>query len=190
MGIKNLFPFLREHAPKAVQEIQSIQNYNGRILAIDASTCLYQFLVAIRSGTGESYQSLTNEKGEVTSHLSGFLSRTVRLLDAGVKPVYVFDGKPPALKSGELANRKAKKAQAMEDYEKAKEAGDAATMQKMADRTVSVSKEMTADTKKMLRLMGIPIVEAPCEAEATCAHLAKMGIVNHVISTREFILSV
>lgn len=136
MGIKGLFPFLREHAPKAVTEIQSQQNYNGRILAIDASTCLYQFVVAIRTGTGESYQNLTNDKGEITSHLSGFLNRTVKLLEAGAKPVYVFDGKPPTLKSGELAGRKARKEKAVEEYEQAKEAGDADKMQKMADRTV------------------------------------------------------
>ena len=55
-----------------------------------------------------------------------------------IPPVYVFDGKPPALKSGELANRKARKAQAIADYEKAREAGDVEMMQKMADRTATV----------------------------------------------------
>jgi len=96
MGIKGLIPFIRENAAKAVREINSQQEYNGKILAIDASTCLYQFLVAIKSGTGESYQNLTNEKGETTSHLAGFMTRTLKLLEAGVKPVYVFDGKPPS----------------------------------------------------------------------------------------------
>mmetsp|Transcript_4969 Transcript_4969/g.12452 ORF Transcript_4969/g.12452 Transcript_4969/m.12452 type:complete len:446 (-) Transcript_4969:226-1563(-) len=174
MGIKGLIPFIRENAPKAVSETTQ-QNYNGRVLAIDASTCLYQFMVAIRTGTGESYQNLTNDAGETTSHLNGFLNRTIRLLENGIKPVYVFDGKAPSLKSGELANRKAKKQQAIEDYEKAKEAGDAETMQKMADRSVSVTREMQEQTKRLLRLMAIPVVEAPCEAEATCAHLCKTG---------------
>ena len=57
----------------------------------------------------------------------------------------------------------------------AKEAGDAEQMQKAADRSVTVTKEMQAQTKKLLRLMGVPVVEAPCEAEATCAALAKGG---------------
>ena len=34
---------------------------------------------------------------------------------------------------------------------------------------------MFADAKKMLRLMGMPIIEAPSEAEATCAALCKAG---------------
>jgi hypothetical protein len=29
-------------------------------------------------------------------------NRTIRMLEAGVKPVYVFDGKPPTMKSGEV----------------------------------------------------------------------------------------
>jgi 5'-3' exonuclease len=28
--------------------------------------------------------------------------RTLRMMDNGIKPVYVFDGKPPTMKSGEV----------------------------------------------------------------------------------------
>jgi len=34
------------------------------------------------------------------SHLMGFFYRTIRMAENGIKPVYVFDGKPPELKSG------------------------------------------------------------------------------------------
>ena len=50
-------------------------------------------------------QVLTNEAGEVTAHLQGMFMRTARLLQAGIKPVYVFDGKPPEMKGGELQKR-------------------------------------------------------------------------------------
>jgi len=86
MGIKGLFPFIRENAGKAVVDVKGQDHYNGKILAIDASTCLYQFLVAIRTGTGNDYTNLTNDKGETTSHLAGFMTRTLKLLEAGVKP--------------------------------------------------------------------------------------------------------
>lgn len=36
------------------------------------------------------------------SHLIGFFYRTIRMVESGIKPVYVFDGKPPTLKSGEV----------------------------------------------------------------------------------------
>ena len=32
----------------------------------------------------------------------GMFYRTLRMVDNGIKPVYVFDGKPPTLKSGEV----------------------------------------------------------------------------------------
>jgi hypothetical protein len=75
---------------------------------------IYQFLVAVRTagaGGGASTQ-LMNEAGEVTSHLQGLWYRTLKFVESGIKPVYVFDGKPPALKGGELAKRKDAKVRA------------------------------------------------------------------------------
>lgn len=40
------------------------------------------------------------------SHLMGFFYRTIRMVENGIKPVYVFDGKPPELKSGVVSNSK------------------------------------------------------------------------------------
>ena len=37
---------------------------------------------------------------EYFSHLMGFFYRTIRMVENGIKPAYVFDGKPPELKSG------------------------------------------------------------------------------------------
>ena len=51
-----------------------------------------------------------------------------------------------------------------------------------AKRTVRVSKEMTEDAKTLLRLMGVPVIEAPTEAEAQCAALAKAGAVRAAVS--------
>lgn len=60
---------------------------------------IYQFLIAVRSTDGNQ---LTNESGDTTSHLMGILYRTVRMVENGIKPCYVFDGKPPAMKSEEV----------------------------------------------------------------------------------------
>ena len=72
---------------------------------------MYQFLVAVRSAeqSGQAGAMLTNDAGEVTSHIQGLFNRTIRFMTAGVQPVYVFDGKPPKLKGGELAKRKDKR---------------------------------------------------------------------------------
>lgn len=106
--------------------------------------------------------------------------RTIRLLENGIKPVYVFDGKPPELKGGELAKRQERRAEAQENLEKATETGDAENVDKFTRRLVKVTKEHGEECRKLLKLMGVPYVEAPCEAEAQCCALVKAGKVYAV----------
>jgi 5'-3' exonuclease len=75
---------------------------------------IYQFLIAVRSANGAGGQAtmLTNAEGETTSHIQGLFNRTIRFLTEGIRPVYVFDGKPPNIKSGELGKRKEKREKA------------------------------------------------------------------------------
>jgi flap endonuclease-1 len=132
---------------------------------------IYSFLIAVRSG-GEV---LTNEEGETTSHLMGMFYRTLRIVDNGIKPVYVFDGAPPKLKSGELAKRFQRKAEATEGLEEAKEVGTADDVEKFSRRTVKVTREHNDECRRLLKLMGVPYIIAPTEAEAQCAALARAG---------------
>ncbi|XP_058002916.1 flap endonuclease 1 isoform X2 [Hevea brasiliensis] len=178
MGIKGLTKLLADNAPKAMKE-QKFESYFGRKIAIDASMSIYQFLIVVgRTGT----EMLTNEAGEVTSHLQGMFTRTIRLLEAGIKPVYVFDGQPPDLKKEELAKRYSRRADANADLAQAVEAGNKEDIEKFSKRTVKVTKQHNEDCKRLLKLMGVPVVEAPSEAEAECAALCKSGKVYAVAS--------
>src|SRR6266487_3726260 len=132
---------------------------------------IYSFMVAVRSDG----QQLMNESGETTSHLMGMFYRTLRIIDNGIKPLYVFDGAPPKLKSGELAKRFQRKAVATEDLEEAKETGTADDVEKFSRRTVRVTKEHNQECQRLLKLMGVPYIVAPTEAEAQCAVLARAG---------------
>ncbi|KAL8404400.1 hypothetical protein RB594_009302 [Gaeumannomyces avenae] len=132
---------------------------------------IYSFLIAVRSN-GEV---LTNEDGQTTSHLMGMFYRTLRMVDNGIKPLYVFDGAPPKLKSGELARRYQRKQEALEGLEEARETGTAEDVEKFSRRTVRVTREHNEECRRLLKLMGIPYIVAPTEAEAQCAALARAG---------------
>ncbi|KAM0928303.1 hypothetical protein ACQ4PT_002400 [Festuca glaucescens] len=45
MGIKGLTKLLAEHAPRAAT-LRRVEDYRGRVIAIDASLSIYQFLVS------------------------------------------------------------------------------------------------------------------------------------------------
>lgn len=134
--------------------------------------CLYQFLIAVRS----EGKQLTDANGETTSHLMGIFYRTIRLVENGIKPVYVFDGKPPDMKSGELNKRMEKREEAQKSLEKATEAGDEAEIEKFNRRLVKVTKHHAEEARQLLTLMGIPYIDAPCEAEAQCAAMVSISI--------------
>jgi flap endonuclease-1 len=137
---------------------------------------IYQFLIAVRQSSNSNPASmLTNADGEITSHVQGLFNRTIRFLTEGVRPVYVFDGKPPNIKSHELIKRREKREKATKELEKAKEEGNIEEQEKQSKRLVRAGQKENNDCKKLLRLMGVPVVEAPCEAEAQAASLCAQG---------------
>ncbi|KAL6441335.1 hypothetical protein ACFW04_003528 [Cataglyphis niger] len=170
MGILGLSKLIADIAPGAIKE-RELKHYFGRKIAVDASMCLYQFLIAVRSEGAQ----LTTVDGETTSHLMGTFYRTIRLVEQGIKPVYVFDGKPPNLKSGELAKRAERRDEAQKLLQAAEEDGNVEAIDKFSRRLVKVTKNHADEAKQLLQLMGIPYIDAPCEAEAQCAALVKAG---------------
>ncbi|XP_059806693.1 flap endonuclease 1 [Hypanus sabinus] len=175
MGIQGLAKLIGDVAPAAVKE-QQMKSYFGRKVAIDASMSIYQFLIAVR----QDGNVLQSEDGETTSHLMGMFYRTIRIIENGIKPVYVFDGKPPQLKAGELSKRSERRAEAEKQLANAQETGDTENIERFNKRLVKVTQQHNDECKRLLRLMGVPYIEAPCEAEASCAALVKAGKVYAV----------
>lgn len=150
----------------------------GRAVAVDASMFLYQFLIAVRNDGPQG--QFTNSNGDVTSHLIGMFYRTIRMRESGIKPVYVFDGKPPEMKGDELKKRKEAREKAKQQMEEAQKADNTEVAVQMERRLTKVTKEHGEEAKRLLRLMGVPVVTATCEAEATAAELCKKGKVYAV----------
>jgi len=166
VDLKDLIP------SDVIVQIQDLRVLRGKVIAIDAYNALYQFLAAIRQPDGTP---LMDSQGRVTSHLSGLFYRTINLVENGVKPVYVFDGKPPELKAREIEKRKAIKEEASKKYEEAIKAGDLEAARRYAAMASKLTDSMVEDAKRLLSAMGIPWVQAPAEGEAQAAYMARVG---------------
>ena len=147
-------------------------NLKNQSIAIDGYNTLYQFLSIIRQPDGTP---LMDDKGRITSHLSGIFYRTVNMMESGIKPIYVFDGKPPELKQRTISQRIEKRRASEEEWKKALEMGDVEKARLYAQGSSRLTKDMVDDSKKLLELMGVPWVQAPSEGEAQAAYMAMKG---------------
>jgi flap endonuclease-1 len=150
----------------------SLDSLAGKKIAIDSYNALYQFLSIIRQRDGTP---LMDYNGKVTSHLSGLFYRTSKLLELGIRPIYVFDGKPSELKSATLAARAKVRSEAREKWKEALEKGDIEQARTKAQGASRLTREMVEESKKLLFLMGVPYLQAPGEGEAQAAILSCNG---------------
>ena len=151
----------------------------GKTFAVDAYNMLYQFLAIIRGTTGAP---LMDSQGRVTSHLSGLLYRTTNLAERGIKLVYVFDGKPPALKEVEIKRRRVVKDAAVVKYDTAVKRGEVREARKYAQATASLKDLMVEDAHTLLNYLGVPQIQAPSEGEAQAAFMASRSDVWAAVS--------
>ncbi len=142
----------------------------GKIIAIDFSNSAYQFLSSIRQPDGTL---LMDSKGNVTSHLMGTWTRFSNLMIKGIKLVAVLDGQMPVLKKMTSLKRKEKKDLAFEKFSQAKEEEDTEMMGFYAKQTSFLTKDMINESKELMSAMGIPVIQAPAEADAQIAFLSK-----------------
>lgn len=159
--------------------IVRLEDLHGKVVAIDAYNALYQFLAIIRQPDGTP---LKDSSGRVTSHLSGLLYRTSNLVEMGIRPIYVFDGVPPALKEVEIKRRKMVKEEALVLYERALKAGKTEEARVYAQATSHLKDYMAEDSKRLLDSLGVPWVQAPSEGEAQAAHMTRKGEADYCAS--------
>lgn len=150
----------------------ALEDLTGRSIAIDAFNTLYQFLSMIRQSDGTP---LMDRDGRITSHLSGLYFRSAALLEIGLKPVYVFDGKPPELKRKTIMERVSAKVQAEKEWKEALEKGETKKAFSRATRTSRLTDEMVDESCDLLDALGIPWIKAPSEGEAQISHMARKG---------------
>jgi flap endonuclease-1 len=157
----------------------TLKELTGKKLGVDSHNMMYQFLASIR---GQDGLPLTDSHGNVTSHLSGLFYRTISLMNDGVFPVFVFDGMPSELKKETLKKRREVRTDAEKKATEALHEGSLEEAQKMGSRALKLTKEMILEAKTLLKLMGIPLIEAPEEGEAQASVMVEKKQLNGVIS--------
>ncbi|WP_400225699.1 flap endonuclease-1 [Methanomethylophilus alvi] len=152
--------------PKSME----MEDLRGKKVAIDTYNIVYQFMSAIRQPDG---YPLCDSKGRTTSHLTGLLHRTASLIEAGIEPVFVFDGKPHPLKQATLDGRKERREKAEQEWKDAVERGDMKTAHTKAQQTSRMTDEVKESAKELIRHMGLPIVDAPSDGEQEAAYICR-----------------
>jgi flap endonuclease-1 len=124
----------------------TLEQLKNKKVAVDTYIYLYEFL--------RTLPKLTDRKGRLTTHLIGLFYRTTRFMSYKIKPCFVFDGFFPDINK---------------EYPK--------IINKPVPARISstITGHVIESSKKLLELLGLPVIQAPSEGEAQAAYLAKKG---------------
>jgi flap endonuclease-1 len=161
----------------AVIETVAFEELAGSVVAVDAHNWLYRYLTTTVKFTNESVY--TTDAGEEVANLVGVVQGLPKFFEHDITPVFVFDGGPSELKAEEIAKRREQRERDEEKLEKAREEGDSVRVSRLESRTQRLTETIHATTRELLSLLDVPIVEAPAEGEAQCAHMARTGQVDY-----------
>ena len=174
MGIKYLTRLLKENAPSSITHEQ-LYHLSGKMVAIDTSLFMYQYLMNIR----RNGELMKNSNGKVISHIYGMFFKIANYLSLNITPIFIFDGKPPDAKSDVIKERKEKADNATI---KKNESTTKEEKEKHDKMSIRLTKEYIIDIKLLLSYMGVSYLHIDGEAEAIASELCRIGYVDYVIT--------
>ena len=173
MGIKSLTQIIKRNSPESITH-ENLYKLSGKKVAVDASLVIYQNLLNV--GNRPLFK---NSDGKITNHLSGLFYKIVQYLSLNIELIFIFDGKPPDIKSDTIYERKKKANEAKEKMDNAVTKEDKDKYEKASLR---LTKEMINDVKKLLNLMGVSYIHPDGEGEAFASELCRIGYVDYVLT--------
>ena len=188
MGIKDLKLLIKKFTPECIIK-KHYNEINNKTIAVDISIYLYKFMYGNNN------------------LILNFLKQIEKLKQYNIKPIYVFDGKPPDEKQTIIDNRKEikrKKYERKEDIEKKILEYDKIISESSNSEQVKIYEEnkkiLTIELnklkltiinikdsdilslKELFDYLGILYIQADTEAEIVCSQLCKQGIVYGCLS--------
>lgn len=165
-----------------IRQIASIDkvrqdSISGHFVAVDASNWLYKYMTTVTRFTNTN--EYTNKNGLELPNLIGVPQGIKKFLKYNVHPVFVFDGKPNSLKSGEIERRRKVRDEA---EEKANKSTDKIEKSKYQSRSQRLNEDIIETTKDLLDCFSVPYMTAPQAAEAQTSHMAKSNDFNAALS--------
>jgi len=164
MGIKDLNTFLKKQASKGIQ-LRSFELLRNKPVAVDISIYMYRYS--------------TNNLLIENIYLMLLMFRKYE-----VKPIFIFDGKPPAEKKDLIIQRRINRIEAKEEYDKllTEVVINKHYLQDLKRKTLKIKPEEFSIVKRLIYSFGFPYYDAPNEADEVCAMLCKTNKVWGCIS--------
>ena len=160
----------------AIEEV-SFESLSGSVVAVDAHNWLYRYLTTTVKWT--SSNAYTTENGDEVANLIGVVKGLPKFFEHDLTPVFVFDGAVADLKADEVSRRREQRESYEDDLESARERGDPVAIARLESRTQRLTDTIIETTRELLEILDVPVVDAPAEGEAQCAHMAATGTVEY-----------
>jgi hypothetical protein len=175
MGIKRLNGYIKWKLP-TIKKVVTLSDHAGEHWGVDCSCLLYR------------------ARGVSLTPVTVIASLIVRLRSAGITPVFIFDGKPPAAKAATVDQRRADRqiihqemAEIRTELGAEHTAAEKATMEtRMAElqrRAPVVTNGDKDEIKRLLYGAGVQFITASGEADDVLAYLCRDGTLQGVVST-------
>jgi flap endonuclease-1 len=160
----------------AIEDV-SFAQLEGSVIAVDAHNWLYRYLTTTVKWTAS--EAYTTSAGEEVANLIGVVQGLPKFFEHDLTPVFVFDGAVADLKSDEVERRREQREQYEDDLEDARERDDPVAVARLESRTQRLTDTIVETTRELLALLDVPVVDAPAEGEAQCAHMARGETVDY-----------
>ena len=166
MGIPQLNHYLQQKSDNGIREIP-LSEIKGRSIVVDTSIYLYKYL----------------SEGSL---IEGFYHLITKLRQFSISPLFIFDGKPPPEKQGELDERKRRKTAAKDEYEillqkyrkeqnHKKRIVMKNTLDSLKRQFIKVTHDDIGSVKMLMQSYGVSYLDASGEADVLCAAIVNSG---------------
>lgn len=195
MGIRDLNVIIKKHASEAMYTIEAIK-MSGTRIAVDTSIIMNQKAAIINKNTVVDTNHVIHDidRNEIEKDLCReMVLYAIKLMSCGITPVFVFDGKNLPDKDEVKKQRAATRTANLTRIEVLKNSirkdiltfdpKELVELTKLLSTTISLSYSGRMDIYSVLEIMGIPVIQAPNEADGICAKLCKEGLVSGVLTT-------